>query len=119
MGSEKVGFHGIVHAFGARFMLAGLVFSEPAQAAWLVIDWLENQRSWLLVIDNLDDIKVINGYLPANSVKKHTLITTRNLNAENIPAQGLEVDLMSLKDATKFFLIRGTLRLIPLRQPKL
>lgn len=69
--------------------------SEPAQAARHVIDWLENQTSWLLVIDNLDDIKVINGYLPANCDKKSTLITTRNPNAENIPAQGLEVGLMS------------------------
>jgi hypothetical protein len=81
--------------------------SEPTQIARLVITWLENQTSWLLVIDNLDDIKVIDGYLPVNSDKKHTLITTRNPNGENIPAQSLKVDIMSQQDATKFFLIRS------------
>ena len=80
---------------------------SPDQVAKLVISWLEKQSSWLLVVDNLDDINVIDGFLPVNRNRRHTLITTRNPSAENIPAQGLEVDLMSSTEATKFLLIRA------------
>jgi tetratricopeptide (TPR) repeat protein len=74
-----------------------------------VIGWLETQRSWLLVIDNLDDVRIIGGCLPKNNTKKHTLITTRNPNADDIPAQGLEVLGMDPKEASKLLLIRAGL----------
>src|SRR5579859_2232845 len=56
--------------------------------------WLDEQTSWLLIIDNLDDITVITGFLPPNDSRKHTIITTRNPNSEGIPAQGLEIPLL-------------------------
>ena len=31
--------------------------SNPTETAKLVIKWLEEQKNWLLVIDNLDDIR--------------------------------------------------------------
>jgi NB-ARC domain/Tetratricopeptide repeat len=77
------------------------------QLARLVITWLEKHPSWLIVFDNLDDINVIDGFLPVNSNQKHTLITTRNPSAENIPAQGLEIEIMSPADAIDFFLLRA------------
>jgi len=80
---------------------------SPDQIANLVHAWLEQQSSWLLIFDNLDDINVIEGFLPVNNNRRHTLITTRNPNAEYIPVQGLEVNLMSGSEATKFFLIRA------------
>jgi len=80
---------------------------SPDQIANLVHAWLQQQSSWLLIFDNLDDINVIEGFLPVNNNRRHTLITTRNPNAEYIPAQGLEVNLMSGSEATKFFLIRA------------
>ena len=83
---------------------------SPDQTVEHVMAWLEQQSSWLIVIDNLDDINVIDGFLPVNSNRKHTLITTRNPSAENIPAQGLEVDLMSSSEASMFFLIRAGFR---------
>jgi hypothetical protein len=61
--------------------------------------WLDTQTSWLLIIDNLDDITVINGFMPTNDHKKHTLITTRNPNSAGIPAQGLEVPLLGPTDS--------------------
>src|SRR5579859_3107386 len=61
--------------------------------------WLDAQTSWLLIIDNLDDIALIAGVLPANHSKKHTIITTRKPNSEGIPAQGLEVRLLDPADS--------------------
>jgi tetratricopeptide (TPR) repeat protein len=73
--------------------------TDPLQYVKEVLAWLEKQTSWLLVIDNLDDIKVTPGFLPMNDTKKHTIITTRNPDSEGIPAQGLEVGLLDPADA--------------------
>ena len=51
------------------------------------------------MLANLDDISVIQGLLPENGPRKHTLITTRNPNSEGIPAEGLEVSLLNPVDA--------------------
>ena len=64
-----------------------------------VLSWLKQERSWLLVIDNLDDIKVANGLLPENGSQKHTIITTRNPNTMGIPAEPLEVPLLDADDS--------------------
>jgi hypothetical protein len=68
--------------------------ANPTEIADEVLSWLRQQRGWLLVIDNLDDIQVANGLLPENGSQKHTIITTRNPNAEGIPAEPLEVPLL-------------------------
>ena len=73
--------------------------TDPFHYVKKVHDWLDTQTSWLLIIDNLDDIDVINGFLPTNGHKKHTLITTRNPNSAGIPAQGLEVPLLGPTDS--------------------
>jgi hypothetical protein len=72
--------------------------ASPIETANAVLSWLRRERSWLLVIDNLDDIKVANGLLPENGSQKHTIITTRNPNAEGIPAKPLEVPLLDSDD---------------------
>jgi len=64
-----------------------------------VLLWLSQPSSWLLVIDNLDDIRVVNGLLPENGFQRHTIITTRNPNAEGIPAKSLEVPLLNADDS--------------------
>src|SRR5437762_5367542 len=66
--------------------------SKPFETAKQVLSWLQKQTNWLLVIDNLDDISVITGFIPVIECKGHTLITTRNPNSKGIPAQGVEVD---------------------------
>jgi len=74
-----------------------------------VLRWLEKQSSWLLVFDNLDDISIVDGYLPAvGGDSCHLLITTRNQDPTGIPAQGLEVKVFELHDAVEFFLLRAT-----------
>jgi tetratricopeptide (TPR) repeat protein len=64
-----------------------------------VLSWLRQTQSWLLVIDNLDDINVAAGFLPQNGPHQHTLITTRNPNSAGIPAEGLEVPLLDPADS--------------------
>ena len=79
--------------------LPGLQGASTVDIAEAVLSWLKRQQSWLIVIDNLDDIKVANGLLPANGREMHTLITTRNPRTIGIPAEPLEVPLLSPKDS--------------------
>ena len=76
--------------------------SKPVDVAEQVFLWLKTTPNWLLVIDNLDDIDVlstqnlghpniIHSLLPEPGPGQHTLITTRNPNADHIPAQAKEV----------------------------
>jgi len=37
--------------------------NSPEDVTKAVLRWLENQSSWLLVLDNLDDISIVDGYL--------------------------------------------------------
>lgn len=80
--------------------------TTPSEVAKGVVEWLNTQESWLLVIDNLDDVTVVNGYLPDPSPGRHTLITTRNRHCDHIPAKGLHVDVLSTNDATELLLTR-------------
>ena len=73
--------------------LKRLLNLNPVQIAEGVLSWLKQEQSWLLVIDNLDDINVAAGFLPQTGPHQHTLITTRNPNSTGIPAEGLEVPL--------------------------
>ena len=74
--------------------------------------WFRQSDSWLLIVDNLDDIEVLNPatlfsqadmdklslfqtLLPENGPSKHTIITTRNKYADWIPAEGVEIPLLS------------------------
>jgi NB-ARC domain len=78
--------------------------SKPIVTAETVLLWLKKTKNWLLIVDNLDDIDVlstrnlgqaniVNMLLPECGLGRHTLITTRNPNADHIPAQRLEVPL--------------------------
>ena len=81
---------------------------KPAEVAAQVLNWLNRGERWLLVIDNLEDISVVDGYLPDLSAG-HTLITTRNQHYDQIPAEGLEIGVLDPGDATNLLLIRAKL----------
>ena len=75
---------------------------DPIELAHYVIRWLGRQKSWLVVLDNLDEISVVeNRLLPVNGPKTHTLITTRNPTPELIPllAEGVQVPVLDHSDA--------------------
>ncbi len=63
----------------------------------------------MLVLDNVDDITVVNGYLPDINKGGHILITSRDPNTTGIPAQGLEVGLLLEDDAADLLLLRTNL----------
>ena len=90
------GYQDIANA--AKLRLQNL---SPMEIANAVLSWLgqQQQQGWLLVIDNLDDIQVANGLLPENNPQNHTIITTRNPNADGIPAEPLEVRLLDVDDS--------------------
>jgi len=75
--------------------------SDLKSLAKIVLAWLQEQESWLVVIDNLDHIELIEGFLPDRAPGKHTLITTRNLDATGIPARGLEVCIPEISEGVE------------------
>ena len=83
--------------------------SSSSELATKVVRWLAGQQRWLLVLDNLDDIEVVQNFLPDTINGGHTLITTRNPFALNIPAQGLEISVLDDNEATKLLLLRAEL----------
>ena len=78
-----------------------------------VLRWLRGTKSWLLVIDNLDDITIADSLIPENGPENHTLITTRNPNSQGIPAEGLEVPLFDHKEAVDLLSIRSKIDILP------
>jgi hypothetical protein len=74
--------------------------TNAVELAKLVISRLEQDNSSLLVVNNLDDLKVLSVAENPNSKfllpsteqsRQHTLITTHNCYTDGIPAQGIEV----------------------------
>ena len=79
----------------------------PTDVARHVLNWMNKRESWLLVIDNLDDMSVVAGYLPNPSGGRHTLITTRNQHCEDFQAEGLMVETLDVEDAIDLLLVRS------------
>ena len=95
------GFHGI-----AKIVRCALSFTRLEDIAKKVLHWLQVNENWLLIIDSLDDAKVISGYLPQSNGSGHVIITTRNTNTDDIPATGLEVSEMDHDTSVSFLLER-------------
>ena len=69
--------------------------------------WLRTHTKWLLVIDNIEDLKLIEALLPA-SPQGHILLTTRNQTTGNI-AQCIDLEKMTPEEGTLFLLRRTKL----------
>jgi len=98
--------------------------SKPVAIAEQVLLWLRKTPNWLLVVDNLDDIdilstrnlgdpNIINLLLPEPGPGQHTLITTRNPNADHIPAQAKEVPLFKEVDSVALFSSLSGIPILP------
>jgi len=88
----------------------GTVPLDADSVAGEVLKWLKKQRSWLFVLDNVDNISVVRAYLPdVSSGDSHVLITTRNRDASGIPAEGLEVAVFESEAAADLLLLRTNL----------
>ena len=93
--------------------LTNLLNLSAAEIAERVLFWLHQEQSWLLVIDNLDDIDIIKGLLPQIGPHQHTLITTRNPNSMGIPAEGLEVSLLDATDSVDLLSTLSSIDILP------
>lgn len=66
------------------------------QKIFNVKKWLEEQENILLVYDNIEDMNLLEKYLPNTG---HVLVTSRNYNVSN----GIELNTMNLEEATELF----------------
>lgn len=80
--------------------------NEPAQSqrAAAVKSWFAALTRWLLILDNVDDLSIVQNFLPAPCYG-HILLTTRR-RATGTLAQCLEVEPMALEEGTAFLLRR-------------
>ena len=72
-----------------------------------VKDWLEANLDWLLILDNVDDLKIISLFLP-KVTRGHILMTTR-AQAMGTIVQSVELEKMGLEEGTLFLLRRAKL----------
>ncbi len=69
--------------------------------------WLERHREWLLILDNVDDLKKIQSALPGDP-QGHLLITARSQITGGI-AQRLDIETLSPQDSVSLLLRRAGL----------
>jgi tetratricopeptide (TPR) repeat protein/transcriptional regulator with XRE-family HTH domain len=67
--------------------------------------WLTTHTAWLLILDNIEDLEILNRYLPTMSGGK-VLLTTRQ-QALGTLAQGISVDKMEEAEGVLFLLRRS------------
>jgi hypothetical protein len=82
---------------------------DPSEVTTRVLLWFRENKKWLLIIDNLDNIKLTSNYLPQIDSCGHTLITTRNPNSEGIPGYGIEIEAMNQAEGVEFLVMRAGL----------
>jgi len=73
-----------------------------------VVKWLSSQRSWLMVFNSLDDISVVENYMPDTSERRHILITSRDSDTRAIPAEGMFVDALTEEAAIELLRLCST-----------
>lgn len=92
----------------ARFLPLGKQDNEDEDSlAAAVKHWLATHSNWLLVLDNLDDLSLIDEIVP----RRHqgaVLLTTR-VRALGMIARGIEVDKMGVDEGALFLLRRAKL----------
>lgn len=79
---------------------------DQEQAMRAVKHWFEEQSNWLLILDNVEDILNVSAMIPAGA--GHVLLTTR-AQANGILARHMDLEQMTLDEATVFLLRRAKL----------
>lgn len=81
---------------------------EPVIKA--VLAWFDNtynQKKWLLILDNADEMEMVRNFIPSAG-SGHVLLTTR-VQAVGVLLQRIELEGMSLDECTRFLLQRAKL----------
>lgn len=98
------GFREIAEETGC---IQGVLSQTLQEIAESVVEWLGCAGNWLLVIENLDNINVVDGYLPITTGSGQILITAQNTSFDH--TDDLEIKTWGLEDAEQFVLGRGGL----------
>lgn len=72
--------------------------------------WLNTHTGWLLILDNVEDLAMVNSFLPSTR-NGHILLTTRG-QATGSVAQRIELEQMEPEEAA-LFLLRRSKRIAP------
>src|SRR5438876_510630 len=67
--------------------------ANPSIVVAAVKEWLTSHTNWLLILDNVDDLKLVHEFLPTE-INGHVLLTTR-IQATGSVADAIAVDKMS------------------------
>jgi tetratricopeptide (TPR) repeat protein len=81
----------------------------PQEMASELLQCLQQIPRWLLVIDNLDDMKVLQNLVPSGTTTGHILITTRSAHLRVLPAFTLELPVLSSDEAAQLLVRRADL----------
>jgi len=77
---------------------------EQRRVVEAVRTWLREHMKWLLIIDNIEDLRLVQNFLPAGG-RGHILLTTRTQTTGNI-AHCIDLPEMTLEESTLFLLKR-------------
>lgn len=72
--------------------------------------WLRKNTKWLLIIDNVEDLRLVQTLLPSAG-RGHILLTTRTQTTGNV-AQCIDLEKMTIEEST-LFLLKRTKRVPP------
>ncbi len=104
--SQKVLISELV-SFAALLNLPGQREQDQQYALSAVKRWLEVHANWLLILDNIEDLKMVNDYLP-DSPQGHILLTAQTRITGGI-VKRLDIDKMSPEEGALFLLRRAGL----------
>ncbi len=77
---------------------------EQRRVVEAVRTWLREHTKWLLIIDNIEDLRLVQNFLPVGG-RGHILLTTRTQTTGNI-ARCIDLPEMTLEESTLFLLKR-------------
>ncbi len=93
-----------ISSFATMLKLKGQHVQEQHHLIEMVRSWLKKNTKWLLVIDNIEDIKLVQKLIPSTA-RGHILLTTRTQTTGNI-AQHIDLGKMTLEEGALFLLRR-------------
>ena len=80
---------------------------DQSQIINAVLQWLSNHRGWLLIADNVEDVALLQKYLP--TARRGALLLTTRRQAIGTIAHSIEVPVMSHEEGVRFLLRRTNL----------
>ncbi len=78
---------------------------DPGIVIFAVKHWLQTHDGWLLIIDNVEDAKIIQDFLPQQG-NGHVLLTTLAKQPISSIVPCIEIDEMGIEEGTTFLLRR-------------